>query len=82
MRLNVIFLRPFFEGRDGQLISAYYKSFGRSKKIAGTQAAGAGERVRSEEDDPVVISLNALNPVGNTAMRDVTRVLKNCASRP
>jgi hypothetical protein len=50
-------MRPFFEGRDGQFISAYYKSFGRSKKIAGTQAAGAGERVRSEEDDPVVISL-------------------------
>jgi hypothetical protein len=36
MRLNVIFLRPFFEGCDGQFISAYYKSFGRSKKNAGT----------------------------------------------
>jgi len=34
--LNVIFLRPFFGERDGQFITAYYKSFGRSKKIAGT----------------------------------------------
>jgi hypothetical protein len=50
-------MRPFFEGRDGQFISAYYKSFGRSKKIAGTQAAGAGERVPGEEDYPVVPSL-------------------------
>jgi hypothetical protein len=32
IRLNVIFLRPFFRMRDGQFISAYYKSFGRSKK--------------------------------------------------
>jgi hypothetical protein len=36
MRLNVIFLRPFFEGRDGQFTLSYYKSFGRSKKIAAT----------------------------------------------
>jgi hypothetical protein len=36
MRLNVIFLWPFFGGRDGQFISAYYKSFGRSKIFAKT----------------------------------------------
>jgi hypothetical protein len=36
MRLNVIILRPFFEERDVPFKSAYYKSFGRSKKFAGT----------------------------------------------
>jgi len=57
MRLNVIFLRPFFGERDGSFISAYYKSFGRSKKFAGTKAAGAGERVTDKEDDPAAPGL-------------------------
>jgi len=49
MRLNVIFPGPFFGGCDGQFLSAYYKSFGRSKKNAEMQAAAAGVRVSGEK---------------------------------